>query len=96
MRRAVSWVERTTDGVKREVRVAFVGGGKVRWQAKRADEEHWVYDFEPSAAEWAELELRLERRYRRRNAPFKDLELVRRLRQRAAGGDVPADNGAAS
>jgi len=80
MRRPVCWVERIEDGIKREVRVSFEGGGRIRWQAKRSDEEAWAYDVAPTDAEWAELEANMERRYRRRNAPLKHLELVRRLR----------------
>lgn len=80
MRRPVCWVEKLDDGVKREVRVMFEGGGRIRWQAKRSDQEHWIYDVVATDEEWAELESNMERRYRRRNVPLKDVELVKKLR----------------
>jgi hypothetical protein len=82
MRRPVCWVERLDDGVKREVRVAFQGGDRIRWQTKRSDEEAWAYDVTPTEADWVELEAHMERRYQRRNVPLKHLELVRRRGQR--------------
>jgi hypothetical protein len=75
------------DGVKREVRVTFAGKGQVRWQAKRADENSWTYDFTPTVEEWDELVSSMEARYQRRNVPLKDLELVRRLRD-ASGAEL--------
>jgi hypothetical protein len=79
MRRPVCWTRRLEGGVKREVRVTFTGPGAIRWQAKRSDEESWVYDFTPSEEDWTALLHSLEARYRRRSAPWKALELVRRL-----------------
>ena len=90
MRNPVCWVERTEDGVKREIRVARVGGQQVlRWQAKRADEEKWVYDFEPTAGEWDYLANKMEARYQRRASTHEELELVRRLRAAALARGGP-------
>jgi hypothetical protein len=80
MRRPVCWTERLEDRVKREVRVSFTGRDTIRWQAKRSDEDHWVYDFPPGESDWDELESAMEARYQRRNVPLKDLDLVRNLR----------------
>jgi hypothetical protein len=79
IRRPVCWTERLEDGVKREVRVNFIGGDKVRWQVKRSDEEKWTYDPVLPDADWDELLANMERRYVRRNVPWKHLELIRRL-----------------
>lgn len=83
MRRPVCWTERMEDGIKREVRVNFTGRNAIRWQAKRTDEDHWVYDFPPGDEDWDQLEKAMEARYQRRNVPLKDLELVRTLRNEA-------------
>jgi hypothetical protein len=62
--------------------VLFPGGGKIRWQQKRTDQELWDYDFTPSDEDWQSLEENMEARYRRRNVPLKNLELVRELRNK--------------
>lgn len=84
MRRQVCWIARTEDGVKREVRVAFHKGG-LRWQFHRSDREEWDYDSPPTAEDWDALLLRMVNRYQRRNVPYEELELVRRLRTEATG-----------
>ncbi|MBP7274664.1 MAG: hypothetical protein KBA51_00500 [Kiritimatiellae bacterium] len=81
MSKPVSWTERLPDGVKREVRVTFLGARDLRWQSLRSDAEGWVYDFPPSAEDWEALTERIEARYRRRSASLKQVELVRRLRK---------------
>jgi hypothetical protein len=55
MRRPIKWNETDEDGVRAEVRVT-ISGNTVRWQRKRRDEDCWVYDFDPSDSQWAELE----------------------------------------
>ena len=77
----VSWTERLPDGVKREVRVTFLGARDLRWQSLRSDEEGWVYDFTPSTEDWDALCERMEARYRRRSASLKHVELVRHRRK---------------
>ena len=83
MSKPISWVERTGDGVKREIRVTFAGANGVRWQSQRADEERWTYDFRPTAEQWDALMERAEARYRRRSVSWKLLELIKRLRSEA-------------
>lgn len=80
MRRQVSWTRRCDDGVKREVRVEFSGDG-MRWQIKRADEEHWRYDAEPDPEDWEELEDIL-RRKAGRGKGLKKLETLLKRRGR--------------
>jgi hypothetical protein len=71
------------DGVKREVRVTFVGARGLRWQSKRADEDHWTYDFPPTREDWDGLIERMEFRYRRRSVSWKLLEMAKRRRSEA-------------
>ena len=80
MRRPVSWVEREEDGVKVEIRVTFQDARHIRWQFQRADAARWEYDRAPTADQWQTLERKVEDRYRRRAAAYKDIEQVRRAR----------------
>jgi hypothetical protein len=79
MRRQICWVEKLEDGVKREVRVSFPGGGQIKWQFKRSDSDKWDYTSPPSSCDWDSLLVRSEGRYTRRRMPLPDLELVRKL-----------------
>ena len=81
MKRDIEWKERLEDGVKRTVRVKFLGQGQLKWQAKRSDEELWDYDSPLSAEDWATLEEKVDKLYHRRRAAFRDLELVQKLRK---------------
>lgn len=84
MKRGIEWIEKLEDGVKRTVRIAFEGQGKLKWQFKRSDEELWDYKTPPSADDWDMLQEKIDGLYNRRRAAFKDVELVRQLRQEAA------------
>lgn len=81
MRADIEWVERLDDGVKRTIRITFLGKGKMKWQTKRSDEEMWDYDTPPSTEDWNNLEEKMESLYNRRRESFKNLELVRKLRK---------------
>ena len=81
MRRQVCWVQKLDDGIKREVRVTFISGDKIKWQFKRSDMAEWDYDTPPTEEEWAMLESKTSNRYRFRSAGINDLKRVRRLRQ---------------
>ena len=81
MSKPVIWTERLPDGVKREVRVTFLGARDIRWQSLRSDEDRWVYDFLPSAADWDVLCERMDARYRRRAVSLKQVELVQHRRK---------------
>ncbi len=85
MKRDIEWVEKLEGGIKRKVRVRFPGHGKITWQFKRSDEDLWDYDSSPSADDWSHLEDKIDALYHRRRAPYKDLQLVQQLRQKAAG-----------
>lgn len=84
MKAKYEWTEKLDDGARRTYRVSFPGPGRIRWQSKHSDEEAWVYDIVPTPEEWAVLLDHAERRYRRRQAPYKELELIRRLTREAA------------
>ncbi len=82
MKRNIEWKEKTGDGVKRTVRIIFPGQGKVKWQFKRADEERWNYDLPPTPEDWKHLEEKVVALYNRRRAAFRDLKLVKALREK--------------
>jgi hypothetical protein len=65
-------MQKTGEGVKREVRVIKYGG-EWRFQAKRADQEEWVYYREPLPADLEEFRDVLFRKYQRRRAAYEDV-----------------------
>lgn len=81
---AIEWTEKLEDRVKRKVRITFVGHDGIKFQFKRSDEEMWDYDTPPSPEDWEALEEKVDTLYHRRRQPFKHLELVRKLRTKAA------------
>lgn len=83
MKADIEWVEKLDDGIKRKIRITFLGKGRMKWQTKRSDEEYWDYDTPPSATDWNHLEEKMEALYNRRRASFKNLELVRKLKKGA-------------
>jgi hypothetical protein len=82
MRRLLCWTERVDDAVKREIRVSFEGKG-IRWQWKRSDEEKWVYDPVPTAADWDSLQVLALNWYTRHRLPHDHLDRITRLRKEA-------------
>ena len=77
-----SWVVRTDEGLKREVRV-IKAGGSWRFQSKCADQERWTYYDEPPVVDLEEFREVLFRKYQRRRAAYEDVlwadrELARR------------------
>lgn len=83
MKADIEWIERLDDGIKRKIRITFLGKGRMKWQTKRSDEEYWDYETPPSPDDWNTLEEKMEALYNRRRAPFKNLELVRKLKKAA-------------
>jgi hypothetical protein len=82
-KRDIEWVEKLEGGIKRKVRVKFPGHGRITWQFKCSDQEQWDYDTPPSADDWSRLEEKVDALYHRRRAPYKDLELVKRMKAAA-------------
>ncbi len=80
MKRDIEWKEKLDGGVKRIVRVKFPGGGQIKWQFKRSDEEQWDYDSPATPEEWELLEDKIDALYHRRRAALRDWELVKKLR----------------
>jgi hypothetical protein len=76
----IEWVEKLDGGVKRKIRITFLGHGKIKWQFKRSDEDYWDYDTPPTAEDWETLEDKAKALYNRRRTPFKNLELIRQLK----------------
>lgn len=83
MKADIEWVEKLDGGVKRKIRITFIGHDRIKWQFKRSDEEFWDYDTPPSADDWATLEDKMDALYNRRRTTFKKLDLVRKLKQKA-------------
>lgn len=83
MKADIEWVEKLEHGVKRKIRITFLGHGKIKWQFKRSDEDFWDYDTPPTSADWNTLKEKVEALYNRRRTPFKNLELVRQLKKEA-------------
>lgn len=81
MKADIEWVEKLDDGIKRKVRITFLGKGKMKWQVKRSDEEFWDYDTPPSSEDWDHLEEKMASLYNRRRESYKNVELVRKLRK---------------
>ena len=81
MKADIEWVEKLEGGVKRKIRITFLGKGNMKWQTKRSDEDFWDYDTPPTSDDWNTLEEKVEAFYNRRRTPFKNLELVRKLKK---------------
>jgi len=79
----IEWVEKLEGGVKRKIRITFLGHGNIKWQFKRSDEDFWDYDTPPTSDDWNTLEKKAEALYNRRRLPYKHLELVRLLKKKA-------------
>jgi len=82
MKRNIEWKEKTEGGTKRIVRVLFPGQGKVKWQFKCSGEERWDYDTPPTSGDWKTLENKADALYHRRRCAFRDLKLIKDLRQK--------------
>ncbi len=87
MRKNIGWQERQEDA-KYQVRVVFDGGGRIRWQRIAKHLEHWE-SFEPAPEHWQILLEKTQARYVRRQAPYKDLQLIERLAARHAPPPPP-------
>ena len=77
-------MERLENRIKRKVRITFVGHDRIKWQFKRSDEDSWDYDTLPTPADWETLEMKIDALYHRRRAPYKHLELVKKLKNKAS------------
>lgn len=84
MMRQICWIEKTAEGIKRDVRWS-VERGKVKWQTKLATEERFDYDTPPTREDWENFMERMEARYQRRNVSFDDLQLARKAMKEALG-----------
>ena len=77
MRKNIGWQEKTEEG-KFEIRVIFDGGDRILWRRITKAMERWE-PFEPTPEHWQILLEKTRARYVRRQAPYKDLQLVERL-----------------
>jgi hypothetical protein len=86
MRKNIGWQEKTEEG-KFEIRVIFDGGDRILWRRITKAMERWE-PFEPTPEHWQILLEKIRARYVRRQAPYKDLQLIERL---AAAHPVPPE-----
>ena len=86
MRKNIGWQEKTEEG-KFEIRVIFDGGERILWRRITKAMERWE-PFEPTPEHWQILLEKTQARYVRRQAPYKDLQLIERL---AAAHPVPPE-----
>jgi len=77
MRKNIGWQERW-DGLKVQIRVRFEGRDQITWQHTSKQLYRWER-FEPTPEQWQILLEKTKARYVRRQAPFRDLQLVERL-----------------
>ena len=82
MRKNIGWQEKTDDA-KYQIRVIFNGGGQILWRRISKTMERWE-PFEPTPEHWQLLLEKTQARYVRRQAPYKDLQLIERLVAQAA------------
>ena len=76
MRKNIGWQERQED-VKYQIRVIFDGGDRILWRRIAKHLERWE-PFEPTSEHWQILLEKAKARYFRRQAPYKDLQLIER------------------
>ena len=62
MKADIEWVEKLENGIKRKIRITFLGKGNMKWQTKCSDEEIWDYDTPPSTEDWDTIESKMESR----------------------------------
>ena len=84
MRKNIGWQDKQED-VKYQIRVVFEGGGRLRWCRISNAMERWE-DFAPTPERWQILLEKTKARSIRRQAPYKDLQLIER---RAAENPLP-------
>jgi len=77
MRKNIGWQE-IQDGLKVQIRVRFEGGEKILWQHTTKRMHRWER-FDPTPEQWQLLLEKTKSRYIRRQAPYRDLQLVERL-----------------
>jgi len=83
MRRDIHWRTKREDGTFYDVRVSFFGGEfKFKFQENTA--EGWDYDRSPLRDDLLTLLDAVQRRYQRRQAGPKEVEIARRLLRECA------------
>lgn len=82
----LEWVEKLENRIKRKVRITFVGHDRIKWQFKQSNEDMWDYNTPPTPEDWDTLEAKIDALYNRRRAPYKHVELVKKLKHEAASG----------
>ncbi len=86
MNRDINWKTKRDDGTSYEVRVHWFSG-KFKMQFREKGADSWDYDRKPSQADLADLVDNIERRYQRRSATLKELEIARKMLAEADPAD---------
>ncbi len=78
MRRDINWKTKRDDGTSYEVRVTwFSGSFKLQFKEKGA--QRWDYDRKPSREDLETFFDAIARRYQRREATLKEMEVAQRM-----------------
>jgi hypothetical protein len=91
MRRDINWTTKRDDGSRYDVRVTWFSG-KFKLQFKERGADRWEYDRPPNAEDWATFLDAIERRYTRKQATLKELEVARKMVKEAAVENPPAES----
>ena len=83
MRRDINWKTKRDDGTAYDVRVTWFGG-KFKLQFKEKGADNWEYDRRPTKEDLENLVDAIKRRYQRREATIKELELAETMLAEAA------------
>jgi hypothetical protein len=78
MRRDINWTTKRDDGSRYDVRVTWFSG-RFKFQFREKGADRWDYDRPPSPEDLATFLDAIERRYTRRQATLKELEVAQRL-----------------
>lgn len=78
MRRDINWKTKRDDGSSYEIRVTwFSGAFKIQFKEKGAD--RWDYDRKPSREDLEIFFDAIQRRYQRREATLKEMQVAQRM-----------------
>ena len=82
MRRDINWTTKRDDGSKYDVRVTWFSG-RFKLQFKERGAERWDYDRVPTREDLETFLDAIQRRYQRREATLKEIEVARKMLEEA-------------
>ena len=90
MRRDINWKTKRDDGTSYEVRVTWFSGS-FRLQFKEKGAKIWEYDRKPSREDLETFFDAIQRRYQRREATLKEIEVAQKMLDAAPPAETPED-----